>query len=67
MDEDLEVIVTEGILRTAEAVKLEYLHVVSGTTRKGATFMQRAQRIRRVKPKLFFFIHGIRKVLKTSF
>jgi 2-isopropylmalate synthase len=32
MDEDLEVIVTEGILRTAETFKLEYLHVVSGTT-----------------------------------
>ncbi|MCU0615459.1 MAG: 2-isopropylmalate synthase, partial [Desulfobacterales bacterium] len=32
MDEDLEVIVTEGILRTAETFTLEYLHVVSGTT-----------------------------------
>jgi 2-isopropylmalate synthase len=32
MDEDLEVIVTEGILRTAETFKLEYLYVVSGTT-----------------------------------
>jgi len=32
MDEDLEVIVTEGILRTSEIFCLEYLHVVSGTT-----------------------------------
>ncbi len=32
MDEDLEVIVTEGILRTAETFKLEYLNVVAGTT-----------------------------------
>jgi 2-isopropylmalate synthase len=32
VDEDLEVIVTEGILRTADIFKLEYLHVTSGTT-----------------------------------
>jgi len=32
VDEDLEVIVTEGILRSAEIFKLEYLHVTSGTT-----------------------------------
>ncbi|MBW1778477.1 MAG: 2-isopropylmalate synthase [Deltaproteobacteria bacterium] len=32
VDEDLEVIVTEGILRTAETFKLEYLHVTCGTT-----------------------------------
>ncbi|MEJ2656791.1 MAG: 2-isopropylmalate synthase [Desulfobacterales bacterium] len=32
VDEDLEVIVTEGILRTAEIFQLEYLHVTSGTT-----------------------------------
>ncbi len=32
MDEDLEVIVTEGILRSAETFKLEYLNVVAGTT-----------------------------------
>jgi len=32
MDEDLEAIVTEGILRTADIFKLEYLHVTSGTT-----------------------------------
>jgi len=32
LDEDLEVIVTEGILRTAEVFNLEYLHVSSGTT-----------------------------------
>jgi 2-isopropylmalate synthase len=32
MDEDLEVIVTEGILRTADIFCLEYLHVTSGTT-----------------------------------
>lgn len=32
VDEDLEVIVTEGILRTAETFRLEYLHVASGTT-----------------------------------
>jgi 2-isopropylmalate synthase len=32
MDEDLEVIVTEGILRTADTFILEYLHVTCGTT-----------------------------------
>jgi 2-isopropylmalate synthase len=32
MDEDLEAIVTEGILRTSEIFKLKYLHVSSGTT-----------------------------------
>ena len=32
MDEDLEAIVTEGVLREAETFKLEYLHVSSGTT-----------------------------------
>jgi 2-isopropylmalate synthase len=32
VDEDLEVIVTEGILRTAEVFQLEYLHVICGTT-----------------------------------
>jgi 2-isopropylmalate synthase len=32
VDEDLEVIITEGILRTAEIFELEYLHVTSGTT-----------------------------------
>jgi 2-isopropylmalate synthase len=32
VDEDLEVIVTEGILRTTEVFKLEYLHVSAGTT-----------------------------------
>jgi 2-isopropylmalate synthase len=32
VDEDLELIVTEGILRTADIFKLEYLHVTSGTT-----------------------------------
>jgi 2-isopropylmalate synthase len=32
MDEDLEVIVTEGILRTKDIFRLEYLHVTSGTT-----------------------------------
>jgi 2-isopropylmalate synthase len=32
VDEDLEVIVTEGILRTADVFKLEYLHVIAGTT-----------------------------------
>jgi len=32
VDEDLEVIVTEGILRTADTFKLEYLHVTCGTT-----------------------------------
>ncbi len=31
-DEDLEVIVTEKILRTADIFALEYLHVTSGTT-----------------------------------
>jgi 2-isopropylmalate synthase len=32
VDEDLEVIITEGILRTADIFQLEYLHVTSGTT-----------------------------------
>jgi 2-isopropylmalate synthase len=32
MDEDLEAIVTEGVLRTAETFELEYLHVTAGTT-----------------------------------
>jgi len=32
MDEDLEAIVTEGILRTADIFKLEYQHVISGTS-----------------------------------
>ena len=32
VDEDLEVIVAEGILRTADIFCLEYLHVISGTT-----------------------------------
>ena len=32
VDEDLEVIVTEGILRTADIFCLEYLYVISGTT-----------------------------------
>lgn len=32
VDEDLEVIVTEGILRTSETFQLQYLHVTAGTT-----------------------------------
>jgi 2-isopropylmalate synthase len=32
VDEDLEVIVTEGILRTEDIFHLEYMHVTSGTT-----------------------------------
>ena len=32
VDEDLEVIVTEGVLRTTDIFRLEYLHVTSGTT-----------------------------------
>lgn len=32
VDEDLEVIVTEGILRTSDIFQLEYQHVTSGTT-----------------------------------
>lgn len=32
VDEDLEMIVTEGILRTAEIFQLEYLHATAGTT-----------------------------------
>jgi len=32
VDEDLEMIVTEGILRTPEIFQLEYLHVTAGTT-----------------------------------
>ncbi|HSO20212.1 MAG TPA: alpha-isopropylmalate synthase regulatory domain-containing protein, partial [Desulfosarcina sp.] len=32
MDEDLEALVTEGVLRSAEVFNLEYLHVTCGTT-----------------------------------
>jgi 2-isopropylmalate synthase len=32
VDEDLEVLVTEGILRTADIFQLEYLHVTAGNT-----------------------------------
>ena len=32
LDEDLEAIVTEGLLRTADVFKLEYLHITAGTT-----------------------------------
>ncbi len=32
MDEDLEVVVTEGILRSSEVFRLEYLHVAAGTS-----------------------------------
>ncbi|KPA17178.1 2-isopropylmalate synthase [Candidatus Magnetomorum sp. HK-1] len=32
LDEDLEVLVTEGVLRTAEIFDLQYLHVTCGTT-----------------------------------
>jgi len=32
LDEDLEVLVTEGVLRTADIFVLEYLHVTCGTT-----------------------------------
>ncbi|MCK7504103.1 MAG: hypothetical protein MZV70_08340 [Desulfobacterales bacterium] len=32
LDEDLEAIVTEGILRTADVFVLDYLHVTAGTT-----------------------------------
>jgi len=32
VDEDLEVLVTEGILRTSETFQLEYLHITCGTT-----------------------------------
>jgi 2-isopropylmalate synthase len=32
VDEDLEVIITEGILRTQDIFQLEYLHVTCGTT-----------------------------------
>lgn len=32
VDEDLEVIITEGILRTKDIFRLEYLHVTCGTT-----------------------------------
>jgi 2-isopropylmalate synthase len=32
MDEDLEAIVAQGVLRTAETFVLEYLHVTAGTT-----------------------------------
>jgi 2-isopropylmalate synthase len=32
VDEDLEAIITEGFLRTSDIFKLEYLHVIAGTT-----------------------------------
>lgn len=32
VDEDLEALVTEGLLRTSEAFNLEYMHVTCGTT-----------------------------------
>ncbi len=32
MDEDLEALVTEGILRTPDLIRLEYLHVAAGTS-----------------------------------
>ncbi|RTZ99556.1 MAG: 2-isopropylmalate synthase [Deltaproteobacteria bacterium] len=32
VDDDLEAIVAEGVLRTTEVFRLEYLHIVSGTT-----------------------------------
>ncbi len=32
VDEDLEVLVTEGILRTADIFRLQYIHVTSGNT-----------------------------------
>ena len=32
VDEDLEVIITEGLLRTADVFKLMYLHITAGTT-----------------------------------
>ena len=32
VDEDLEVMVTEGILRTSDVFQLDYMHVTSGTT-----------------------------------
>ncbi|CAN2043927.1 2-isopropylmalate synthase [Candidatus Magnetomoraceae bacterium gMMP-1] len=32
VDEDLEVLITEGVLRSADIFHLEYLHVTSGTT-----------------------------------
>ena len=32
VDEDLEVLVTEGILRTADIFRLKYIHVISGNT-----------------------------------
>ena len=32
VDEDLEAIITEGFLRTTDIFKLDYLHVIAGTT-----------------------------------
>ncbi|MGD9211975.1 MAG: 2-isopropylmalate synthase [Desulfobacteraceae bacterium] len=49
MDEDLEAIVTEGILRTSEVFQLEYLQVTSGTTVWPTASLQLAVNGRSVK------------------
>jgi 2-isopropylmalate synthase len=49
MDEDLEAIVTEGILRTTEVFKLNYLHVSSGTTVMPMASVQMSVNSRSVK------------------
>jgi len=49
VDEDLEALVTEEILRTKEVFKLEYLHVTSGTTVMPMASLQLAINGRSVK------------------
>jgi len=49
VDDDLEAIVTEGILRTSEVFLLEYLHVISGTTVMPMASVQMAIHGRSVK------------------
>jgi 2-isopropylmalate synthase len=40
LDEDLEALVTEGIMRTPDIFELDYLHVTSGTTVKPAASVE---------------------------
>ncbi len=49
VDEDLEAIVTEGVLRTTETFTLEYLHVSAGTTVMPMASLQLAINGRSVK------------------
>ena len=49
MNEDLEVLVTEGLLRTADVFQLEYLHVTCGTTVMPMASIQMSVNGRKVK------------------